>query len=44
MTAQELYDALNRAGIEFDVVEVFEGCRWLRIDVEEIEELEEIEE
>jgi len=43
MTAQELYDALNKAGIEFDVVEVFEGCRWLRIDVEEIEELEEIE-
>jgi len=44
MTAQELYDLLNKAGIEFDVVEVFEGCRWLRIDVEEQQEVEESEE
>jgi len=37
MTAQELYEALEKAGIDFEVVEIFEGCRWLRFDVEEQE-------
>lgn len=35
MTAQEVYEALDKAGIEYEVVEVFEGARWLRIEVQE---------
>ena len=38
MTADQLYKALDTAGIEYEVVEVFEGARWLRIEVEEEEE------
>jgi len=38
MTAQELYDLLDKAGIDYEVVEIFEGARWLRIEVEETEE------
>jgi hypothetical protein len=37
MTAQEVYDALDKAGIEYEVVEIFEGARWLRIEVDETE-------
>lgn len=37
MTAQELYNLLDKAGIEYEVVEIFEGARWLRIEVEETE-------
>lgn len=35
MTADELYAALDKAGIEYEVVEIFEGARWLRIEVDE---------
>ena len=35
MTAEQLYDLLKKAGIEFDVVEVFEGLRTINIVVEE---------
>ena len=35
MTENELYTAMNKAGIDFEVVEIFEGARWLRIDVDE---------
>ena len=35
MTAQELYELLDKAGIYYEVVEVFEGFRWIRFDVEE---------
>lgn len=35
MTAEQLYDLLEKAGIEFDVVEVFEGLRTINIVVEE---------
>lgn len=35
MTAQELYEALDKAGVEYEVVEIFEGARWLRIEVDE---------
>ena len=35
MTAEQLYDLLEEAGIEFDVVEVFEGLRTINIVVEE---------
>ena len=41
MTPQELYELLDKAGLDYDVVEVFEGIRWIRIDVEEEEENEE---
>lgn len=37
MTAEQLYDLLEKAGIEFDVVEVFEGLRIISIQVEEEE-------
>jgi hypothetical protein len=43
MTATELYQALDKAGIEYEVVEIFEGARWLRIEVEEENETEEAE-
>jgi len=35
MTAMELYDLLNRANIEYEVVEIFEGLRILSIEVDE---------
>ena len=35
MTPQELYELLDKAGLDFEVVEVFEGIRWIRFDVEE---------
>ena len=35
MTPQELYDLLDKAGLDYEVVEVFEGSRWVRFDVEE---------
>ena len=38
MTAQELYEALEKAGIDYEVVEIFEGSRWLRFDVDEEED------
>ena len=38
MTAQEIYDLLDKAGVDYEVVEIFEGARWLRIEVEETEE------
>jgi len=37
MTPQELYELLDKAGLDYDVVEVFEGIRWIRFDVEEKE-------
>ena len=38
MTAQDIYRILDNAGIEYELVEIFEGARWLRIEVEEEEE------
>ena len=38
MTAQELYELLDRAGVEFQVVDLFEGLRILRVEIEEVEE------
>ena len=35
MTAQELYELLDKAGLDYEVVEVFNGIRWIRFDVEE---------
>ena len=35
MTPTKLYELLDQAGIEFDIVEIFEGVRFLRVVVEE---------
>lgn len=35
MTATELYALLNAAGIDFELIEIFDGVRMLRIEVEE---------
>ena len=35
MTAEELYELLDKAGIEYDLVEIFEGVRIVRIEVDE---------
>ena len=35
MTAMQLYDLLNRANIEYEVVEIFEGVRIISIQVDE---------
>lgn len=37
MTPKELYDLLDQAGVEYEVVEIFDGSRWLKIEVEESE-------
>jgi hypothetical protein len=39
MTAMELYELLNQADIDFEIIEIFEGARLLRFEVEE-EEIE----
>jgi hypothetical protein len=35
MTAMEIYELLNKAAVDFEVVEIFEGSRFIRIEVEE---------
>ena len=35
MTAMELYELLNKTDLRWDVVEIFEGARVLRFEVEE---------
>ena len=42
MTAMELYELLNNAGVDFDVIEIFEGSRFIRVEVEE-EEIKDLE-
>ena len=34
-TPQELYELLGNAGVEYEVVEMFEGIRVFRIEVDE---------
>jgi hypothetical protein len=41
MTAMDVYELLDKAGVSFEVVEIFEGARLLRIDVFE-EDVEEV--
>jgi hypothetical protein len=36
MNAMTLYKLLNEHGVEFDVVEIFEGVRILRVSVEDL--------
>jgi hypothetical protein len=38
MTAQELYETLDKAGIDFEVIQIFEGARFIRVEVEEEDE------
>jgi hypothetical protein len=37
MTALEIYNLLNDVGVDFEVIEVFEGARLIRVDVYEDE-------
>lgn len=37
MTASEIYEVLNNAGVDFEVLEIFEGSRFIKIVVEEEE-------
>ena len=41
MTAQELYTALDQLGIDYEVVEIFDGARVVRFDVATFEEADE---
>lgn len=39
MTPQELYALLDRAGVDYEVIEIFEGARFLRVVVnDEVDE------
>ena len=44
MTAYELYEALDKAGIDFEVVEIFEDLRVISIMVDEVSDEELTEE
>jgi hypothetical protein len=35
MTPSELYDALDRAGVDYEVVEIFDGLRVINVMVDE---------
>jgi glutaredoxin-related protein len=35
MTPAELYDALDRAGVDYEIVEIFEGVRVIRVRVDD---------
>jgi hypothetical protein len=35
MTPAELYDALDRAGVDYEIVEIFEGVRVIRVQVDD---------
>ena len=38
MRPEELYELLNKAGVEYEVTEMYEGVRYLRVVVKELEE------
>jgi len=40
MTPQELFEALDKANLDYEVVEIFEGARWVRFSIDEEEENE----
>jgi hypothetical protein len=35
MTPMELYELLNNAGVDYEVTEIFEGVRYIRVVVKE---------
>ena len=37
MTAFELYEALNKSGIDFELIEIFDGSRLLRFEIDDSE-------
>lgn len=43
MTPTEIYNVLDRIGVEYEVVEIFEGARILNIEVDEPTEEDEVE-
>jgi len=38
MTAQQIYELLDKSGVDYELVEIFEGARFLRVVVEETNE------
>ena len=40
MTPEELYELLDKAGVDYELIEIFEGARFLRVMVEEVTEEE----
>jgi hypothetical protein len=40
MSAMELYELLDKAGLKWDLVEIFEGVRLIRVEVVEEKETE----
>lgn len=40
MTPNELYDLLDKAGVDFEIIEIFEGARFIRVVVDDEEESE----
>lgn len=41
MTAKELYEALDKADLDYDLIEVFDGVRILSFEIDESEEEDE---
>ena len=44
MTPEKLYELLDKAGVEFEIVEIFEGLRTLNFMVDEEDEEDEEDE
>ena len=42
MTPEQLYNVLDGHGVEYEIVEIFEGARVLNIEVDDIEEIEDV--
>ena len=42
MTAMELYELLNKNGLDYEVMHIFEGKRWICFEIEEEETNEEV--
>ena len=38
MTPKELFEALDKADLDYEVVEMFEGARWVRFSIDEEED------
>jgi hypothetical protein len=37
MTAKELYELLDKGGVDYEVTEIFEGVRYVRVQIQEEE-------
>lgn len=35
MTPKELFELLDKAGVDYEVLQIFEGSRWIKVEVEE---------